>query len=174
MWARRTPLLRRGRSSLSLAARIHKLDCDGARFFAYFFFHHRRLVTRFGRNNNTTVWPFDYCCFCTLSMFLLLLFFVPHSRSMGLNVLGYQSHFLQPTLPSCLSWPLRMLPDLSPLLALLRYFVAMYFQHYSCNSSTDGWLLLTHMTCCHAFRYYYGTETKQNILSRIELTNPHN
>ena len=34
-------------------------------------------------------------------MFLLLLFFVPHSRSMGLNVLGYQSHFLQrcPLLP---------------------------------------------------------------------------
>ena len=35
--ARRTPLLRRGQSSLSFAGRTSKLDGDGARYFAYFF-----------------------------------------------------------------------------------------------------------------------------------------
>ena len=62
-------MLRRGRSSLSLAGRI------GARFFACFFSHHGRLVTRFARNKYQTLYRMPFVlCMCLRAMRLSYFF----------------------------------------------------------------------------------------------------
>ena len=58
----------------------------------------------------------------------------------GPNVLGYQSHLLQRCHSACGH---EGSSHLSPVLAQ-RFFIAMQVQH-SYNSSTNGWILLTHV-----------------------------
>ena len=88
--------------------------------------------------------------------------FVSPLGTMGLNLLGYDSHLLQRFHLACGH---EGSSHLSPVLVFLRFFIAMQVQH-SYTSSSSGWILLVHVLTLST------AEARKQILvlTRIEYT----